>query len=185
MLEDKALIWKVKHGSRDALCNIYEKYEDDLLTLAINLTGDVAAAEDVVHDVFARFTRSVDKFSLTGSLKSYLATCVANLARDRVRKKQRQKAVSLDDPDVLVSSIKEPAQLAIFNEELTQLAGAIGQLAYEQREVIILHLQSGMTFKAIAESQDVSINTIKSRYRYALDRLRTILNSERKDETDR
>lgn len=185
MLEDKVLVRKVKCGSNDALCRIYEKYEDDLVTLAINLLRDVAAAEDVVHDVFAQFATSVDKFRLTGSLKSYLATCVVNLARDKLRKDQRQRTVSLDDPEVLASDLREPAQLAAFNEELQELASAIGQLAYEQREVIILHLQNGMTFRAIARLQDVSINTAKSRYRYGLDRLRMLLNSEKKNETSR
>ena len=175
MLEDKVFIWRAKCGDKEALCQIYKKYEADMLTLAINLLNDVGAAEDVVHDVFARFTRSVGEFKLTGSLKGYLTTCVANLARDRARKKQREKTVGLDDPEVVSSDAKGPLQLAIFNEELQRLAVAIGQLAYEQREVIILHLQSGMTFKAIAGLQDVSINTIKSRYRYGLDRIRTLL----------
>jgi RNA polymerase sigma-70 factor (ECF subfamily) len=52
------------------------------------------------------------------------------------------------------------------------------QLPCEQREVIILHLQSGMRFRAIADSQGVSINTIQSRYRYGLDKLRSLLDFE-------
>ena len=51
MLDDRLLIWRLKRGSRDALGRIYEKYENDLLTLAANLLPD-AAAEDVVQDVF-------------------------------------------------------------------------------------------------------------------------------------
>jgi RNA polymerase sigma factor (sigma-70 family) len=54
----------------------------------------------------------------------------------------------------------------------------MAELPYQQREVIILHFQGGMRFKAIAKSQDVSINTIQSRYRYGLDKLRSLLNSE-------
>jgi len=48
-------------------------------------------------------------------------------------------------------------------------------LPYEQRETITLHLHGGLTFREIAEHQDVSINTAQSRYRYGLDRLRSIL----------
>ena len=95
MLEDKLLILKIQGGSSDALCRVYHKYDCYLLSLAVNLLGDYGEAQDVVHDVFVTFTRSVDRFKLTGSLKSYLATCVANLARDRIRKKQRHKADSL------------------------------------------------------------------------------------------
>ncbi|MEA3226372.1 MAG: sigma factor-like helix-turn-helix DNA-binding protein, partial [Planctomycetota bacterium] len=49
---------------------------------------------------------------------------------------------------------------------------------YEQREVLILHSYSGMKFRTIAKQQGVSINTAQGRYRYALDKLRSILNGE-------
>ncbi len=52
MLEDKLLVWRFKRGSRDALRQIYQKYKDDLLALAIVLSPDRAAAEDAMHDVF-------------------------------------------------------------------------------------------------------------------------------------
>ena len=53
----------------------------------------------------------------------------------------------------------------------------MAQLPYAQREVVILHVQGGMKFRAIAKSQDVSINTVQSRYRYGMDKLRSIMNS--------
>ncbi len=52
---------------------------------------------------------------------------------------------------------------------------AMAQLPYDQREAIILHLQSGMRFREIANCQNVSINTILSRYRYGLEKLRSLL----------
>ena len=55
---------------------------------------------------------------------------------------------------------------------------AMAQLPYPQREVIILHLQGGMRFRVIAESQSVSVNTVQSRYRYGLDKLRSLLKDE-------
>ena len=55
---------------------------------------------------------------------------------------------------------------------------ALSQLTFEQREAVSLHAQTGMKFKAIAKLQNVSINTVQSRYRYGLDKLRSILDSE-------
>jgi len=66
----------------------------------------------------------------------------------------------------------------VRDELSAQLAHAMTQLPYEQREVIILHLQSSMRFRQIAKSKGVSANTIRSRYRYGLDKLRSILNGE-------
>ena len=54
----------------------------------------------------------------------------------------------------------------------------MAQLPYDQREAVILHLQAGMKFREIANSQNVSINTIQSRYRYGLERLRSLLDGK-------
>jgi DNA-directed RNA polymerase specialized sigma24 family protein len=51
-------------------------------------------------------------------------------------------------------------------------------LPYEQREVVGLHIHGRMTFKQIAAAQQVSIKTVQSRYRYALDKLRALLDGE-------
>ena len=55
---------------------------------------------------------------------------------------------------------------------------AMAKLPYEQKEVVILRIQGEVKFKEIAKLQDVSIKTIQSRYRYGLEKIRTILNSE-------
>ncbi len=58
------------------------------------------------------------------------------------------------------------------------LAWALSQIPDEQREALLLHLYIGMRFKAIAKLKNESINTIQGRYRYGLDKLRSLLNSE-------
>lgn len=175
MLEDKLLIWKFNRGNREALRSIYEKYKDDLVTLAAALLIDVASAEDVVHDVFVGFIESSRKFRLTGSLKGYLATCVANNARNRNKVGRRHQNAEAGE---VMPDANRPDAAAMFGEELHQLSRALGQLPYEQREVLLLHSYSGMKFKVIAQQQNVSINTVQGRYRYALDKLRPMLDGE-------
>jgi RNA polymerase sigma-70 factor (ECF subfamily) len=184
MLEDKLLIWKFKGGSSEALCRIYHKYVDYLLALAAALLQDINAAEDVVHDVFFKFIESREKFKLAGSLKSFLATCVVNLARDKLRARQSQPC-GLDEAAEGALDTKDPEYHAIFGEEARNLNDVIAQLALEQREVIMLHLRGGMKFREIAGLQRISINTAKSRYRYGLEKLRKLLSDkEKKNETD-
>ena len=179
MLQDKLLIWKFNRGRKEALRRIYEKYKDDLVTLAAALLTDVSSAEDVVHDVFVSFIKTAEGFRLTGSLKGYLATCVANNARNRNKTKRRHQNISAEASPAMSDS-NGPDVVAIFGEELRQLSRALAQLPYEQREVLILHVYNGMKFAAIAKSQGVSINTVQGRYRYALDKVRSMLNSEAK-----
>ncbi len=178
MLEDKLLIWKFNRGDLGALRGVYEKHKDDLVTLAAALLVDASSAEDVVHDVFVSFIESSRKFRLTGSLKGYLATCVANNARNRNKSKRIRNGVVPDETSSAGPDSSNPEFAAFFGEELRQLSEALGQLPYEQREVLILHSYSGMRFKTIAEQQRVSINTVQGRYRYALDKLRSMLNGE-------
>jgi len=178
MLEEKLLIWKFNRGDREVLRHVYEKYKDDLVTLAAALLNDKNAAEDAVHDVFVSFIKTAEKFRLTGSLKGYLTTCVANNARNRNKERQRHRSIGLNRADPIVSDSNRPEFCAMFGEELRQLSWSLAQLPYHQREVITLHLYSGMKFKAIANSQGVSINTIQGRYRYGLDKLRSLLNGE-------
>jgi RNA polymerase sigma-70 factor (ECF subfamily) len=178
MVEDRLLIWKFKLGNRDALRRIYEKYKNDLLKLAVALTNDVNAAEDVVQDVFVGFAQSAARIQTSGNLKKYLATCVANRIRNRKRDQIRHEISGIDDSDCVISNAKRPEQWAILSEEMALLSDAMAQIPYEQREVIGLYMQGGMTFRQIGKVQNVSINTIQGRYRYGLNKLRSVLNSE-------
>jgi RNA polymerase sigma-70 factor (ECF subfamily) len=177
MLEDSVLVWKIRHGSSDALRRIYEKYKKDMLSLANALLHDLSAAEDVVHDVFVSFVQSADEFKLTGSLKGYLLTCAANLSRDRVRAKKREPK-ELNNAEIQVSNCCVPIHTMISAEQLHRLRDAIAKLPYEQLEVVVLHLQAGRTFRQIAQLQQAPVSTIQSRYRYGLKKLKALLNSK-------
>ncbi|MHC4170874.1 MAG: RNA polymerase sigma factor, partial [Planctomycetota bacterium] len=168
MLEDRLLVWKFKAGSKDALRAIYEKYADDLLSLAANLLDDKVGAEDVVQDVFITFAESADRFRLTGSLKGFLAKCVANRSRDYIRRRRRRQTAAANNAERKSAEVKSPVQLAINSEELTKLGNALTELPYEQREAVVLHLHGDLRFRQIAKMQEVSTKTVQSRYRYGL-----------------
>ncbi|MBC8468927.1 MAG: sigma-70 family RNA polymerase sigma factor [Planctomycetes bacterium] len=178
MVEDRLLIWKFKLGNRDALRQLYEKYKNDLLKLAVSLVNDISTAEDVVQDVFVGFAQSAEKIQLRGNLKKYLITCVANRIRNRKRDRQRHETSGIDDLNCTISDVNRPEQWAILSEELALLSNAMAQIPYEQREVVTLYMQGDMTFRQIAKIQNASINTVQGRYRYGLNKLRSILNGE-------
>jgi len=106
-------------------------------------------------------------------------TCVVNLARDRLRARKLQPC-ELGEATATALNMNEPEHYAIFGEEARNLNYAIAQLAHEQREVIMLHLRGGMKFREIAGLQGISINTVKSRYRYGLEKLRATFSDEEK-----
>jgi len=184
MLEDRLLLYKFKRGDSDSLRRIYQKYEVYLLTVATALLNDIGAAEDVLHDTFVSFAQSAGKIKLEGNLRNFLATCVANRCRDELRKR-RNNTESIELAETFTSDEKGPELAAVCSEQLEKLASAIASLPYEQKEVIILHIKAGLMFKQIADLQKTSINTVQSRYRYGIDKLRSLLNGEVKNETFR
>lgn len=177
MLEDKVLVLKCRRGDKDAMCRVYDKYKDFLLTLARGLVSDQAEAEDIVHDAFVAYARLARQFQLTGSLKGYLATCVVNGARDRLRARTRWAGVK-DTAKPKLSGYGDPGQRAAEAEDIMRLREALGEIPYEQREAVLLHVRGGMKLREIAKLQGVSVSTVHGRYRYGLDKLRSMLNSE-------
>ena len=184
MFEDQRLLSRLRAGDKDALRRIYEKYIDDLLRVAASLLSDIQSAEDCLHDVFVDFAGSVNGSIIHSNLKSYLISCVANRARDQLRKQIRQ---SKSHRDQLCSQSKpiNPTKQLIEAEESARVFAAIAELPYQQREVFVLHVQGQMRFREIAGLLGLSINSVQSRYRYAIEKLRAILNEESQNETKR
>ena len=176
MIDEKILVWKFNRGSKDAFQMLYEKYKDDLLGLAITLLRDRSLAEDVVHDVFVSFAGTTGSFRLSGTLKGYLSTCVANTARDRNRLRSRRD-VGIEAAEGMQSDSGNPVGHLMENEQSELSTQLLDRLPYEQREVVVLHLHQEMRFKEIATALGISINTVQSRYRYGLDKLRSIISS--------
>lgn len=177
MLENKQLIYKLRHGDKNALRRIYEKYKDAMYAVAYSLLNEPAAAEDVLHDVFVNFARIAPRFRLYGSLKNYLITCVLNRSRDMFRSKM-YRIVEVERARSKPAEGTNPQQQAIETEHENILTQALTNVPQPQREVIILHLHGGLKFREIADIQDVSINTVQGRYRYGLEKLRSILSGQ-------
>ncbi|UCC97023.1 MAG: sigma-70 family RNA polymerase sigma factor [Phycisphaerales bacterium] len=178
MSEDRNLLGRLRAGDGDALRRIYEKYIDDLLRVAVSLLSDIQGAEDCLHDVFVDFSGAHDGSMIHNNLKSYLVSCVANRARDLLRRRARQSKCQpepLCSPHISTSPVKQ----LIEAEESARVFEALAELPYEQREVFVLHVQGHMRFREIAGLLGISINSVQSRYRYAIKKLRAMLKEEK------
>jgi RNA polymerase sigma-70 factor (ECF subfamily) len=178
MTEDRLLIERCKQGDSQALQRIYDEYREHLVVLAMALAGNLNEAEDNLHDVYHNFVRNLDRFKLTGKLKAYLAVCVVNQARNNLKRANYRQGTDLDQVVIVATDQRGPVNTAICNEQVFLISEALIQLPMEQRSVIALHLHSGLTFRAIGKQLNVSVGTIKSRYRYGITKLRSILQKE-------
>jgi RNA polymerase sigma factor (sigma-70 family) len=79
-----------------------------------------------------------------------------------------------------VSNLKRPDEWLVWDEEFQRVCEAIGKLPYEQREVVVLRIQGAMKFREIARLQEISVKTALTRYRYGIDKLRSLLHERPK-----
>lgn len=174
MLDDIRWIREMKKGDGRALEKIFEKYHRKLLALALHLCRDRAQAEDVVQDVFVNFAGKIDEIHITSSLKSYLAASIVNRSRNMFRSTM-ERTESLSDDNTEIDPSPGPELATFHAEQSERIRGALAQIPSAQREVILLHLQWGMTFRVISKTLSERQNTVQSRYRYGIEKLRPLL----------
>lgn len=172
MSKDRQLLKALQRGESAAWRQIYLQYKDDLLTVARSLVYDLNTAEDCLQEVFVLLAS--DGCKVRSNLKGYLLSCVVNRARDHLRRRDAQSNCQVNMRMHRLDAA-DPAHVLANNDEIETVTRALEKLPLEQREVIVLHLQGDMKFRQIATMLDVSINTVQSRYRYGMEKVRHLL----------
>jgi RNA polymerase sigma-70 factor, ECF subfamily len=172
MQEAKNLVRRFNQGDVQALRGMYDLYRHDLMTVAMALLRESQGAEDAVHEVFVKLLASQYKLRIRGNLRHYLLTAVSNTCRDVLRRQGRTVLPADQAEDTWQDA---PERAVVLSETQQHLTIALEQLPYKQREVLVLRYFGDLKFKAIAKSQGVSINTVQGRYRYGLEKLRSLL----------
>lgn len=149
---------------------IIDRHQERLFRLACLHTGSRTAAEDIVQDVMLRLFRSESNLSHITDLESYLIKAIINRCRDYHR--QSTKAtLPLDQ----VGKIAVPTEDPPPEQEYERIYRLLERLPEEQAEVIRLKTSESMTFAQIAELTESSEATVKSRFRYGIQKLRTLI----------
>jgi RNA polymerase sigma-70 factor, ECF subfamily len=150
----------------------YDDYARPLYRYALAVTGSSEDAEDAVQEVFVRLARATRGLSKVGDLKSYLFSAARNSAYSILRSRQRSGRLN----DALESQVLVESQYdAAGSCDQPALREAMAALPLDQREVLVLKVFDEMTFQEIADTIGASINTVASRYRYAVAKLREAL----------
>lgn len=170
---------RIKHGDRDALGELYDRYASLALGVALRVVRDRDAGEDVVHDAFVAAWRRINSFDPErGSVRSWLLTIVRNRAIDRVRGLRPSMDLTDADEQALLRTEADPTLTdAIERMGNDALRAAIEQLPDEQRQAIELAYFQGHTYREIATLTSVPTGTANGRLRLALAKLRAALRS--------
>lgn len=156
-----------------------------LLLFARQQTRNAHDAEDVMQDALIKLARKVEEGTFDGgqeSWKPYLYTAIRRLAIDLGRKNDRRgkrEEKSERDRRIHMGATTDPWFLSDASNDETreQLEDGIKKLPSKFAEVIILKIWGEHTFAEIGDMLEVSLNTVASRYRYGLERLRKSLES--------
>jgi RNA polymerase sigma-70 factor (ECF subfamily) len=186
---DEMLMVRYQRGDREAFAEIVKRHKTPIYNFVLRQVRQTNTAEDVTQDVFLRVVQNAGEFKHEARFSTWLYTIARNLCVDHLRKQTHRRHPSLDQPtgrdgesgrplldDVADRHPRASVERAVVAEEVRgRILEAVERLPEEQREVFLLREVANLPFKEIAEVTGVGENTVKSRMRYALDRLQEAL----------
>ena len=184
---DEDLLRRFNEGDADAFEVLVLRYQKPLLNFILRSVGDRNTAEELLQETFLRVVTKSSDFQGNSKVSTWLYTIARNLCIDTSRKMVLRRHRSLDAP--LRSGDGEGATLldrgadsgpaadrSVIGHDLQEkIAAAVEELPDDQREVFLLRELENLPFKEIADIVGVPENTVKSRMRYALERLQRAL----------
>ncbi len=184
---DEELMRQYCGGDRSAMTSLVQRHQRAVFHFALRHVRSPDVAQDVAQDAFVRVVQSAADFKEQAKFLTWLFTIVRNLCLDHARRQTHRRHASLDagrpgaegEGPTLGEQTRDATadveRTAASNELSVRIQGAVDRLPDEQREVFLLREVANLPFKEIAGVTGVSENTVKSRMRYALERLQEAL----------
>jgi RNA polymerase sigma-70 factor, ECF subfamily len=180
---DESLMVAYQQGDVRAFEILLTRHRKAIYNFILRFVGSREVAEDLLQETFLRVIKGAEAYKRQAKFTTWLYTIARNLCVDQSRRAKHRKAQSLDAPlsasnesstllDVLPNEQMGADRKTINKELHVRLHGALAQLSEEQREVFLMREFLDMPFKDIADVVGVPENTVKSRMRYALEKLR-------------
>ena len=162
------LVVALAGGQPEAFAALYDRLGRSLLRVARLMLRSADEAEDAVQDVFVELVRRRDRLADVRDLDAYVFAMLRHAVARRLQQHQSERR----HLQMVLPAAAVEQQAAGLQDELTD---ALKSLPAEQREIIALKIDGGLTFAQIAEVLRVNPNTAASRYRYAIEKLRAAL----------
>jgi RNA polymerase sigma-70 factor (ECF subfamily) len=152
---------------------LYDRLGEKLFHYLTIKLGSWSDAEDVLQNIFLRFSKYSIRWRIVRNVEAFVFRVARNEANRLLRHRLSQDPAPTSGP-----GLAEAISAAISGpDEQTKnvLSDALARLPDEQREIIVLKIFEELTFKEIASICNLSINTVSSRYRYAIAKLQSFL----------
>ena len=162
-------------SSEEIIDGALERYERPLISYAKKITGELESARDAVHETFLRLSRQ-DVRALEPRLAPWLFFVCRNCALDHIRKIARFTGDAIDEEHPAENP--SPAAEVAAAEESARLRWLIDQLPQQQRELIHLKFEAGLSYKQIAEAMRMSVSNVGVQLHSAIQTLRRLWKRE-------
>lgn len=150
---------------------LWDRYAKGLYVVLLASLRSQHDAEDVLQAVFVKIVRKRRQLAKAHCLNAYVHQIARNEIADFLRQRRR-KPGDLSEVEPWLAATDESGPR---NELAEEIQAALNRLPRTQREVLVLKVYGSKTFREIAEILELSLNTVASRYRYSMDKLRELL----------
>ena len=147
---------------------IIDEHQQQLFSFAFFRVGSYEVAQDIVQDVFVRFYDNSRHLSAANNVKAYLLKTISNACTDYLRKNGKIQFVAIEQLENELTDEEEKSCLS----EYLRIEDILSNLPSEQAEILQLRFVDSLNFVEISELLQINVNTIKSRYKYAIEKLR-------------
>jgi len=171
---DEELYRRYRRGDSAAFEQLYSRYRQPLYLFLLRSTGNEGDAQDLFQDLWDRVIRAGGNFD-GGSVRAWLFRIARNLRIDLYRRRRLRPVTPGLEPDWSPDHGPGPQQRSEADDCVELMKREIGRLPPDQRDSFLLKEESGLSLAIIAELSGVGRETVKSRLRYALQRLRAAL----------
>ena len=174
---DDALMLAWAGGDVDAFGRLYARHRERLHRFLLRQLRDPALADDVFQDTWQRVVAAGADWRPDAPFATWLYRIARNRVADHWRARQHRPPVP-DDAEAPTAGLEDPATPESDLGDWQRRRGlqqALDALPDEQREVVLLRLEQELTLEEIGAITGVGRETVKSRLRYAMDKLRAVL----------
>ena len=172
-VEEKILIEKCRSGVREAFGSLMKIYRRRLYSYLFKLTGDGTDTEDVFQETLIKIWEGLPGYNNRNRFSSWIFSVAHNTAMDHLRKKKKERNFEeITDDTVNFNENRDFSDVLHLNEINEQISTAVDKLSGKQKNVFLLRIHSGMSFKEIAEITGEPLNTVLSHMRYAVNKLK-------------
>lgn len=153
-----------------ALEIVYEHFGKRLYGYLVSMVKSHSDAEEILNELFMTIVRKREQVGKASNIRTYLFGITRNLAFEMFRKRSSHEETLSGYAQYL--EVSEESKTKWDSDEFDAVRKAVDSLPEEQREVVVLKIFEKMTFEEISHLMRISQNTVASRYRYAIEKLR-------------